>query len=411
MEILEFKLCGRTLTPPQETPLYGGESGATVLRVTGARADLAYKLDLLNEWNGLKNTLDLANTGGTLEVALTGEASIPAGGYRLQLRTVGDVVWHSDPVRLTVREPIDAVESFAAAPTEMRQIERRVTEAVAAAEALSRETQAEKLDKHDPIGTGSFSLNRKPGTLYGRGSVTLCGMAGAENEATGQCAVAVGLKNAADGAQAIAAGNGTRAEGKNSVALGIGTTVTGDNSVVEGRYTVASGAYQHVFGRYNAADPDKTLIVGNGTSETDRKNVMTLSRSGNAAFAGTVTAGGKRLATEERVDAKPIVFRIIGVETYTLFCPRGTTWAQLAASEANPIVHLCGSGEDAQQKTVRLISSVNAYGVHAWTEYVMEPQFLSVYPICTAPGAWENGRVGQNDTITDGATYYIVPDE
>ncbi|MBQ7567044.1 MAG: hypothetical protein IJT18_07980 [Oscillospiraceae bacterium] len=207
MEILDFIIRGRSVLAQDIAALYGGESGVSTLRFTGADASKSYKLDLLNEWNGQKNVLDLQNDGGTLSVALTGAASIPAGGYQMQLRTVGETVWHSDPVRLTVRTPIDAVEAFDPnVPSEMRQLEQRATEAAQTAASVrdmtvSAETLpagsaagvektltdgalhltfsvprgadgatpdiSGKMDKSNPTGTGALSVNRLSGSTNG----------------------------------------------------------------------------------------------------------------------------------------------------------------------------------------------------------------------------------------------------
>ena len=98
----------------------------------------------------------------------------------------------------------------------------------------------------DPIGTGSFSMNRMEGTDVGTNSVT----------------------------------------------LGTGCIASGNSCYAEGNYTKASSQYQHVQGKYNIEDTNNTYahIVGGGTSDTDRKNIHTLDWNGNAVYSGDVSS-------------------------------------------------------------------------------------------------------------------------
>lgn len=91
-----------------------------------------------------------------------------------------------------------------------------------------------KMDKENPTGTGSFSLNRKDGS------------------------------------------------------------VVGECSFAEGQNTIASSTNQHVQGSYNIEDAtgEYAHIVGNGTDEGARSNAYTLDWDGNAWFAGDVYIGG-----------------------------------------------------------------------------------------------------------------------
>ena len=187
-----------------------------------------------------------------------------------------------------------------------------------------------KMDKTNPIGSGSFSINRKNNTSIGENSIAL----GYNTTASGMCSHAEGSDTtaygdyshaegynttaskakshaegsdtAADGISSHAEGNMTTASGANSHAEGIGTnasgyashaegyytTASGANSHAEGVGTIASGAASHVQGTYNIEDVDKTYlhIVGNGFLETP-SNAHTLDQNGNAWFAGNVYVG------------------------------------------------------------------------------------------------------------------------
>ena len=133
-----------------------------------------------------------------------------------------------------------------------------------------------KMDKLNPIGTGSFSFNRD-----------------SETE-TGEYSVAIGY--------------GVEASGAASYAEGGATTASGAISHAEGYATKAKGDYQHTQGKYNIEDTASAHLVGNGESNTNRSNAHTLDWDGNAWFAGDVyvgstlginkDAGSKRLVKE-----------------------------------------------------------------------------------------------------------------
>lgn len=117
------------------------------------------------------------------------------------------------------------------------------------------------LEKENPVGTGSFSMNRKANTTVGNCS-----------HAEGYNTTASGLYSHAEGYETIASGYYSHAEGES---------------------TIASGTHQHVQGKCNVEDTKNEFahIVGGGTSDTDRKNIHTLDWQGNAVFAGDVKNG------------------------------------------------------------------------------------------------------------------------
>ena len=144
------------------------------------------------------------------------------------------------------------------------------------------------------IETAWFNTNppKNFNAAFGIGSHT----EGANTLASGNYAHSEGLKNLASGNQSHAEGYDTQAKG--------------DGSHTEGLRTIARGVWSHVQGKYNEEDTSNTYahIVGNGTSETDRKNIHTTDWNGNAWYAGTVKVGGtseadaKELATKEYVE-------------------------------------------------------------------------------------------------------------
>lgn len=83
-------------------------------------------------------------------------------------------------------------------------------------------------------------------------------------------------------------------------------------SCVLGNHNNSSGDLQTVFGQFCADDIDALFIMGNGTRDSDRSNLYTIDKYGNACFTGDVyvgsstknSANSKRLATEEYIDKK-----------------------------------------------------------------------------------------------------------
>jgi hypothetical protein len=126
---------------------------------------------------------------------------------------------------------------------------------------------------------------------------------GKETTASGGSSHAEGYKTVASDSYAHAEGYMTTASGSSSHAEGDRTTASGESSHAEGYLTVASGKYshaegrettadgdcQHVFGKYNIADTTNVEIVGWGANSSTKKNIRTLSTSGNEWIAGTLT--------------------------------------------------------------------------------------------------------------------------
>lgn len=189
-----------------------------------------------------------------------------------------------------------------------------------------------KMNKANPTGTGSFSLNRKANTTIGNYSFA----EGYNCEASGQGSHAEGLMTKSTGHQAShAEGVTTTASGTMSHAEGVGSTASGEVSHAEGYDAIASGMYshaegynteaggecQHVFGKYNIIDRNNEFveIVGNGPVGiwNERSNARTLDWQGNETLAGDVIINGNQSVSGEisRLDGKidnlpsPMVFK------------------------------------------------------------------------------------------------------
>lgn len=158
-------------------------------------------------------------------------------------------------------------------------------------------------------GDNAVSFGRKTGHTPGEKSVAM----GRDCTATNIASIAEGLETTAygigahsEGGYCIASANFSHAEGQSAV-------VEAEGGHAEGRGVNASSPYQHVQGKWNVIDNASQYahIVGQGTSNADRKNIHTVDTEGNAWFEGDVyvgsasginkDSGSKKLALESDV--------------------------------------------------------------------------------------------------------------
>lgn len=142
-----------------------------------------------------------------------------------------------------------------------------------------------KMNKTNPKGTGSLSMNRASNTTTGNKSTTL-----------GDACEASGNASFAEGVETIARGQGSHASGVSYLEAGNEQYVTagGVGSSAEGYATYALSDYQKASGKFNEGDTNNIYaeIVGGGTP-SQRKNIRTVDWHGNEVIAGNFTAGGE----------------------------------------------------------------------------------------------------------------------
>jgi hypothetical protein len=132
----------------------------------------------------------------------------------------------------------------------------------------------------------------------GRETTTIGGYSHAEGWST----IASGSYSHAEGRNTMASGNYSHAEGFGAVSVGqyshaegVSTEARADYSHAEGFSTIASGEYQHVQGQYNiSSSAPAAFIIGNGTSNTARRNLVFASGSvfeitGSLNVSGSIT--------------------------------------------------------------------------------------------------------------------------
>lgn len=290
--------------------------------------------------NADNTTIDV--TFGTFYVVDKGlSAIIIADNYNnTQTYVVGDYVIYSKKLYKCITA-IDAPEEFDSEKwleVQLAEEVKGVTEAVAdKADTDSVYTKTEtntllggKMNKNDPVGTGSFSMNRKSGTTVGQYSFAEsynCEASGVASHAEGNYTTASGGRAHAEGDNTTASGFDAHAEGSNTIASGFGahaegssTIASGESSHAEGIRTEAKGQAQKVFGMSNIADNNNQYveIVGNGDKYAHtRSNARTLDWSGNEVLAGDLTYNGNKSITSEvqRLDNKidnlpePMIFK------------------------------------------------------------------------------------------------------
>lgn len=158
-----------------------------------------------------------------------------------------------------------------------------------------KNSSGEILDNHSLTYKKSYSFGVAEGEqtkALGRGNHSEGYYTKTEGEyshAEGWKTFSKGLGSHAEGDQTTASGDfshaegfGTSSKGTASHSEGMSTEAIGDKSHVEGFATRALEMYQHVEGVYNADNPNALHIVGNGTSENDRKNAFEVLKDGRA---------------------------------------------------------------------------------------------------------------------------------
>ena len=115
---------------------------------------------------------------------------------------------------------------------------------------------------------------------------------GRYSHAEGNMTKASGLYSHAEGewtkasdSHSHAEGYNTTASGSDSHAEGFATTASGHCSHAGGHMTVADGMYMTAIGEYNTRNSHKAFVIGNGTSDKDRRDIFTVGWAGDVGIA------------------------------------------------------------------------------------------------------------------------------
>ena len=146
---------------------------------------------------------------------------------------------------------------------------------------------------------------------------------GNQSHAEGYNTTASGYYSHAEGYYATASGTSSHAEGYNTTASGDyshaeggNTTASGNSSHAEGESTIAKNKSEHASGQYNVSSSVSTTFghagntlfsVGNGTSDSNRKNAFEIRQNGDTylngklSITGDVTANAFYATSDERL--------------------------------------------------------------------------------------------------------------
>ncbi len=151
--------------------------------------------------------------------------------------------------------------------------------------AMGRETQA-LLSAATAMGYGTIA-----------GGVSSTSM-GHSTTASGHYSTAMGYQTVSSNFSSTSMGEKTRASGGFSTAMGLLSISPGDASLATGEYTFARARGAFSTGTFNdstdtpnpitPAASDRIFQVGNGSSNTDRRNAFTILRNGNTGIGTTL---------------------------------------------------------------------------------------------------------------------------
>lgn len=108
-----------------------------------------------------------------------------------------------------------------------------------------------------------------------------CGIFGIGNNATSSITSLVcGIQNSANGGYNLLVGQSNKVKSSNhNAVIGISNEVTGPRSFAIGQSLIGK-TEQLVIGKYNAEDVNAAFIIGRGTNGSNRKNIFTVSKTG-----------------------------------------------------------------------------------------------------------------------------------
>ena len=172
---------------------------------------------------------------------MTGEAVIGFGSY-------SNDIYSSIIVDIDIQRPW-VIKFIHIAETTKQLDEQYIPSSIARTTDLDN-----KLDKNNPTGTGSFSMNRRT------------------EMSVGDYSHVEGMYNYASGYASHAEGYGTAASNYVAHAEGYGTTASGYESHAEGEYSTASGSYSHAEGYQTTASGQCAHAEGDQTVASEYRS-------------------------------------------------------------------------------------------------------------------------------------------
>ena len=145
-------------------------------------------------------------------------------------------------------------------------------------------------DNNVVIGKSCWGLNSKGAVIgynnyCGGVNTTMIGVKNTTKSSDPYYSTCIGYQNILQGWQSTVIGYACQCLGNNSTAIGWNTIVSHNSAVALGNGCKTSSHSQFVLGTYNALTTEK-FIIGDGTSDTNRKNIFTITSSGKVTANG-----------------------------------------------------------------------------------------------------------------------------
>lgn len=137
--------------------------------------------------------------------------------------------------------------------------------------------------------TKAYGIYSHAEGLYAYASGTCSHAEGSNSTASGKYSHAEGMYSIAEGSYSHAEGNNTEAIGDSSHAGGYKSSASAPYSFCHGRELKTVGIEpQAAFGCFNETNNSMLFSIGNGSSDTDRKNAFSINKSGTMTFNSNV---------------------------------------------------------------------------------------------------------------------------
>ena len=157
---------------------------------------------------------------------------------------------------------------------------------------------------------------------------------GSNSHSEGDTTIAYGTSSHAEGANTKTFGEASHAEGWSTIATGAfshaegyETKTIGIASHTEGLQTTASADYQHVQGKYNATSSTALMLVGNGTDNNARSNILEV-YTGSIIVSGTMFLTNllSQVTSSKILNSSGSTGQICWDSNYIYVCTAPNTW-------------------------------------------------------------------------------------
>ena len=217
--------------------------------------------------------------------------------------------------------------------------------------------------------------------------------------AEGIYATANGTFSHAEGDTTVAFGSASHAEGRSTVAYGAG-------SHAEGIGTIASGSYQTAVGSYNKQNNTTSLfVIGDGTSEGSRKDVMRVSSSMvqitgslivSSSGTGTATFIGSGSTLVTVLGSQGELFSVTDSLTGSLFSVNDISGLPILNVQSDQTIQIGSYLSPATHATVKVLTNTSQTTIYSFATSSTDPavSYDSVYYDYNIRSG-SNARVGQ----------------